>query len=103
MQNNIGVAFATTKGEVASVTTSGRGTLLYKRTCRICFCAALAIGLAHSSAAVDWQFTGATDRTAAVSLVRVISSEFDSQIPSTVLLTGRNMRSDAIGTLIIFR
>ena len=56
-----------------------------------------------SSAAVDWQFTGATNRTAAVSLSCVISGEFDSQIPSTVLLSGCNMQSDAVGTLILFR
>lgn len=88
-------------GEVASAATPRRGSLLYKRTCRICFCAALAIGLAHSSAAVDWQFTGATNRTAAVSVTRAISGEFDSQIPSTVLLEGLNMRSDVMGLVII--
>ena len=53
--------------------------------------------------AVDWQFTAATNRTAAVVRTCVITSEFDSQIPSTVLLTGRNMRSDAVGALILFR
>ena len=56
-----------------------------------------------AASAVDWQFTGATNRTAAVARTCVISSEFDSQIPSTVLLSGRNMRSDAVGTLILFR
>ena len=65
--------------------------------------AALAVGLARTAEAVDWQFTGATNRTAVVARTCVISSEFDSQIPSTVLLSGYNMRSDAVGTLILFR
>ena len=56
-----------------------------------------------AASAVDWQFTGATNRTAAVTRTCVISSEFDSQIPSTVRLSGYNMRSDAVGTLILFR
>ena len=56
-----------------------------------------------AASAVDWQFTGATNRTAVVARTCVISSEFDSQISSTVLLSGCNMRSDAVGTLILFR
>ena len=65
---------------------------------------AIAAGFApFAASAVDWQFTGATNRTAAVTRTCAISSEFDSQIPSTVLLSGYNMRSDAIGTLIQFR
>lgn len=66
-------------------------------------CAVLAGAMPMVAGAVDWQFTGATNRTAAVTLSRAISGEFDSQIPSTVLLTGRNMRSDALGTMILFR
>ena len=74
-----------------------------RKTCQILVCAICAIVLSIPAAAVDWQFTGATNRTAAASLSCVIVGEFDSQIPSTVLLAGRNMRSDAVGTLILFR
>jgi len=74
-----------------------------RKTCQILVGAMCAIALSIPAVAVDWQFTGATNRTAAVSLSCVIAGEFDSQIPSTVLLAGRNMRSDAVGTLILFR
>ena len=74
-----------------------------RKTCKILVGAMCAIVLSIPAAAVDWQFTGATNRTAAVSLSCVIAGEFDSQVPSTVLLAGRNMRSDAVGTLILFR
>ena len=70
---------------------------------RAILCAAFAAGASIPAVAVDWQFTGATNRTAAVSLSCGISGEFDSQIPSTVLLTGRNMRSDAVGAIFLFR
>ena len=74
-----------------------------RETYQILTCAVLAGAMSMAAWAVDWQFTGATNRTAAVTLSRAISGEFDSQIPSTVLLAGRNMRSDAIGIMIIFR
>lgn len=74
-----------------------------RKTCQILVCAVCAMGLTIPVAAVDWQFTGATNRTAVVARTCVISSEFDSQISSTVLLSGCNMRSDAVGTLILFR
>ena len=67
------------------------------------FLAASVTLAAFAASAVDWQFTGATNRTAVAARTCVISSEFDSQIPSTVLLSGCNMRSDAVGTLILFR
>ena len=59
--------------------------------------------VALPASALDWQFTGATNRTAAVSLSCVMAGEFDSQIPSTVIFSGCNMRSDAVGNLILFR
>jgi len=74
-----------------------------RKTCQILVGAMCAIALSIPAVAVDWQFTGATNRTAVVARTCVISSEFDSQISSTVLLSGCNMRSDAVGTLILFR
>ena len=85
---------------------------------------ALAFGLARTADAVDWQFTGATNRTAAVTRTCVARSgtiatefnsvvpaarrgdfvgEFDSRVPSAVRSVGHNMRSDAAGIMIIFR
>ena len=80
---------------------------------------ALAVGLARSADAVDWQFTGATNRTfvaarsgtiagtfnSVVPAVRLadVDGEFDSRLPSVVRSDGYNMRSDAAGALIIFR
>ena len=80
---------------------------------------ALAVGLAHIADAVDWQFTGATNRTfvavqsgviagafnSVVPAVRLagVDGEFDSRLPSVVRGEGYNMRSDAAGSLIIFR
>ena len=82
-------------------------------------CAILAVGLALSSGAVDWQFTGATNRTFAASSAAAIvgafnsnvpgtrqsdfEGDFDSRIPNAVVSGGHNLRSDAAGTLIIFR
>ena len=81
--------------------------------------AALAVGLARTAEAVDWQFTGATNRTfvavrsgtiagtfnSAVPAVRLadVDGEFDSRLPSAIRSDGYNMRSDAAGTMIIFR
>ena len=82
-------------------------------------CAILAVGLALSSGAVDWQFTGATNRTFAASCAGTFAGEFnsnvpgarlsdfedefDSRIPNAAVSGGHNMRSDAAGALIIFR
>ena len=82
-------------------------------------CAALAVGLALSAGAVDWQFTGATNRTFAAASSGSIDSafnsvipaelpgdldgEFDSRLPSVVRSAGYNMRSDKGGLMIIFR
>ena len=82
-------------------------------------CAALAVGLARTADAVDWQFTGATNRTFVAVRSGTIATEFnsivpaacrgdfvgefDSRIPSAVRSVGHNMRSDAAGTMIIFR
>lgn len=82
-------------------------------------CAAMAIGLARTADAVDWQFTGATNRAAVATQSGMIagefnsvlsractiavSGEFDSRYPSIVRSDGYNMRSDAAGALIIFR
>ena len=74
-----------------------------RRIRQILAVASLALMLMLPVWAVDWQFTGATNRTAVVARTCALSGEFDSQIPSTVLLSGRNMRSDAVGTLILFR
>ena len=79
----------------------------------------LAIGLARTADAVDWQFTGATNRTfvatrsgtiagtfnSAVPAVRLadVDGEFDSRLPFAIRSDGYNMRSDAAGSLIIFR
>ena len=56
-----------------------------------------------AASAVDWQFTGATNRTAAVAHSCAISSEFDSRLPPTILIAGRNFRSDACGSVFVFR
>ena len=81
--------------------------------------AALAVGLARTAEAVDWQFTDATNRTFVAVRSGTIATEFnsvvpaarwgdfvgefDSRIPSAVRSVGHNMRSDAAGTMIIFR
>ena len=81
--------------------------------------AALAVGLARTAEAVDWQFTGATNRTfvavrsgtiatefnSVVPAMRLadVDGEFDSRLPSAIRSDGYNMRSDAAGTMIIFR
>ena len=80
---------------------------------------ALAVGPARTADAVDWQFTGATNRTFAaaqsctitgtfnsvVPAMRLadVDGEFDSRLPSAIRSDGYNMRSDAAGSLIIFR
>ena len=80
---------------------------------------ALAVGPTRTADAVDWQFTGATNRTFAaarsgtiagtfnsvVPAVRLtdVDGEFDSRLPSVVQSAGCNMRSDAAGILVIFR
>lgn len=82
-------------------------------------CAVLAFGLTFSAGGVDWQFTGATNRTftasCAGSFTGVFNSnvpgarqsdfegEFDSRIPNAAVSAGHNMRSDVVGVLIIFR
>ena len=82
-------------------------------------CAALAVGLAFSAGAVDWQFTGATNRTFAASCAGTFAEEFnsnvpgsrqsafegdfDSRIPNAAVSGGHNLRSDTAGTFIIFR
>ena len=82
-------------------------------------CAALAIGLVCTADAVDWQFTGATNRTfvaarsgtiagtfnSVVPAARLadVDSEFDSRLPSIARGDGYNMRTDAAGVLILFR
>lgn len=82
-------------------------------------CAVLAFGLTFPAGGVDWQFTGATNRTftasCAGSFAGVFNSnvpgarqsdfegEFDSRIPNAAVSGGYNMRSDAAGALIIFR
>ena len=81
--------------------------------------AAVTAGHALSLGAVDWQFTGATNRTFVAvgsgaiagpfnSVVPAacpadVTGEFDSRLPSAVLSEGYNMRSDAAGTYILFR
>ena len=80
---------------------------------------ALAVGLARTADAVDWQFTGATNRTFVAVRSGTIATEFnsvvpaarrgdfvgefDSRIPNAVVSGGHNMRSDTAGVLIIFR
>lgn len=82
-------------------------------------CAVLAFGLTFPAGGVDWQFTGATNRTFTASctgsFTGVFNSnvpgarlsdfegEFDSRIPNAAISGGYNMRSDAAGALIIFR
>ena len=81
--------------------------------------AALAVGLPRTADAVDWQFTGATNRTFVAARSSTIATEFnsivpaacrgdfvgefDSRIPSAVRSDGYNMRSDAAGSMIILR
>jgi hypothetical protein len=80
---------------------------------------ALTVGIARTADAVDWQFTGATNRTfvavrsgtiatefnSVVPAMRLadVDGEFDSRLPSAIRSDGHNMRSDAAGTMIIFR
>lgn len=80
---------------------------------------ALAVGLARTADAVDWQFTGATNRTFVATRSGTIATEFnsvvpaarrgnfvgefDSRIPAAVRSVGHNMRSDAAGIMIFFR
>ena len=66
-------------------------------------CAIMAAGFVLSANAVDWQFTGATNRTFAASSAAAIAGDFDSRVPNAVVRGGCNMRSDAVGVLIIFR
>ena len=79
----------------------------------------LTVGIARTADAVDWQFTGATNRTfvavrsgtitgtfnSVVPAVHLadVDGEFDSRIPSVMRSNGYNMRSDAAGSMIIFR
>ena len=53
--------------------------------------------------AVDWQFTGATNRTCVATRSVTINGAFDSRIPSVIRINGCNMRSDKSGLMIIFR
>lgn len=82
-------------------------------------CAVLAFGLTFPAGGVDWQFTGATNRTFTASCtgsftgvfnsnvpgsrLSAVEGEFDSRIPNAVVSGGHNMRSDTAGVLIIFR
>ena len=82
-------------------------------------CAVLAVGLTFPAGGVDWQFTGATNRTFTASCAgsfagafnsnvpgarqSAFEGEFDSRIPNAAASGGYNMRSDAAGALIIFR
>ena len=90
-----------------------------RQTFYIVIGAALAVGLPRTADAVDWQFTGATNRTFAASCtssftgefnsivpgsrLSAVEGEFDSRIPNAVVSGGHNMRSDTAGVLIIFR
>jgi hypothetical protein len=90
-----------------------------RKTLYILIGLALAVGLARTADAVDWQFTGATNRTFAAASSGTIDSafnsvipaelpgdldgEFDSRLPSVVRSAGYNMRSDKGGLMIIFR
>ena len=80
---------------------------------------ALTVGIARTADAVDWQFTGATNRTFVAARSGTIATEFnsivpvarrgdfvgefDSRLPSAIRSAGYNMRSDAAGIMIILR